>query len=81
MVKTATEAERDKDASGIVICDGHLANFRPQSSSCEGRESHKDRELYRSRITFRMFMLSKVEIAILQSERLGEERAGRGPGS
>lgn len=80
-VKTVTEAKRDKDAFGIVICDGLLANFGPQNSNSEGRESHKDRELCDSQIPFKMFKLSEVERDCHFAERLGGERAGRGPGS
>ena len=58
MVKTITEAKRDKDAFGIVICDGLTSG---QHSNSEDRESHKDRELYDCQITFRMFKLSEVE--------------------
>lgn len=61
MAKTVTEAKRDTDVFGIVICDGHLPNFRPWSSNNEGRETHKDRELRGSQITFRVLVLSEAE--------------------
>lgn len=50
LTKTATEAKRNKDE--LVICIEHLPNFRPQNSNSEGRETHKDRELHDSQITF-----------------------------
>lgn len=58
MLKTVTEAKREKDAFGIGICDRLTSG---QHSNSEEKESHKDRELYDCQITFRMFKLSEVE--------------------
>lgn len=59
LAETVSEGKRDLDTFAIVICDGHLPNFRPQSSVRTA--SHKDRELHDSQITFRMLVLSEVE--------------------
>lgn len=72
LAETVTEAERDGDTVGIVICDGHLPNFRPQCSVKTA--SHKHRELHDRQRTFRMFVLSGVERACHFAQR--ETRRG-----